>query len=159
MIRLRCREEVYEAQLQESSSGLEVRLDGESFRPQVEEVAPGSYVVRNGSTVESFHGARDQGTLHLFWRGVVYRLEEEREGARSGGARHHEGSLEAPMPGKVIKISVAPGQRVAKGEEVLVVEAMKMENALRSPKEGVVKSIATKVGEMVSPGSVLVEIE
>ncbi|HET8645384.1 MAG TPA: biotin/lipoyl-containing protein, partial [Vicinamibacteria bacterium] len=45
------------------------------------------------------------------------------------------------------------------GEELLVVEAMKMENALRAPRDGTVKSVAAKVGDMVSPGVVLVELE
>jgi biotin carboxyl carrier protein len=63
------------------------------------------------------------------------------------------------MPGKVIKLSVREGQAVAKGDEILVVEAMKMENAIRAPRDGRVTRLAAKVGDMVSPGVVLVEIE
>lgn len=171
MIRLRCREQQHEAVVRESSQGLEVVVDGLASRPDVEEIAPGSFVLRTPGRapggagaeepdrIETFHVARDGDTIHLFWRGVVYRLDEEREGQRGPAARHAEGGLEAPMPGKVIKIAVAPGDAVAKGAEVLVVEAMKMENALRAPKAGVVRSVAVKVGDMVAPGRVLVEIE
>jgi 3-methylcrotonyl-CoA carboxylase alpha subunit len=63
------------------------------------------------------------------------------------------------MPGRVIAVKASPGQRVARGEELVVVESMKMENAIRAPREGTVKSVAAKVGDMVSPGVVLVEME
>jgi 3-methylcrotonyl-CoA carboxylase alpha subunit len=63
------------------------------------------------------------------------------------------------MPGRVIAVKVAPGDTVMKGDELLVVEAMKMENAVRAPREGRVKSVSAQVGDMVSPGVVLVELE
>ena len=63
------------------------------------------------------------------------------------------------MPGKVIAVKVAAGDTVSKGDELLVVEAMKMENAVRAPRDGRVKTVAARVGEMVSPGTVLVELE
>jgi 3-methylcrotonyl-CoA carboxylase alpha subunit len=63
------------------------------------------------------------------------------------------------MPGRVAAVRVAAGQRVAKGEELLVVEAMKMENALRAPRDGVVRAVHVSVGDAVAPGRPLVEIE
>ena len=63
------------------------------------------------------------------------------------------------MPGKVIAVKASPGQTVAKGDEILVVEAMKMENAIRAPRDGTIKSIAVKLGDMVSPGVTLAELE
>jgi biotin carboxyl carrier protein len=63
------------------------------------------------------------------------------------------------MPGKVIAVKKAPGDAVTKGEELLIVEAMKMENAIRAPRDGCVKTVAAKVGDMVAPGVVLVELE
>ena len=63
------------------------------------------------------------------------------------------------MPGKVIAVRVAPGQAVRKGDEMLVIEAMKMENALRAPHDGTVKAVTVRVGDMVSPGTVLVELD
>jgi biotin carboxyl carrier protein len=63
------------------------------------------------------------------------------------------------MPGRVIAVKVAAGQKVARGEELLVVESMKMENAIRAPRAGTVRAVAAKVGDMVGPGAVLVELE
>jgi biotin carboxyl carrier protein len=59
----------------------------------------------------------------------------------------------------VIAIRVEAGQKVAKGEEVLVVEAMKMENAVRAPRAGTVKAVAVRVGDRVSAGTVVAELE
>lgn len=70
-----------------------------------------------------------------------------------------EGGLEAPMPGRVTRVNVAVGDSVRKGQELIVVEAMKMENALNAPVDGMVKSLAVAVGDMVAPGPVLVVIE
>ena len=74
-------------------------------------------------------------------------------------AAKYAGALEAPMPGRVTAVKAEPGQRVERGEELLVVEAMKMENALRAPRGGVVRAVHVTAGEMVAPGRPLVEIE
>jgi geranyl-CoA carboxylase alpha subunit len=56
-------------------------------------------------------------------------------------------------------VNVSVGQRVVKGEELLVVEAMKMENALRAPRDGVVRAVNVSTGDTVAPGRALVELE
>jgi 3-methylcrotonyl-CoA carboxylase alpha subunit len=149
---------IHELAVRGGGQGIEVGLDGRVFRLDVRELAPGTFLLRESERSEVFHCVRDGATVHLFFRGAAYTLREEREGARSV-QRQTGGGLEAPMPGKVIKVNVEPGQSVARGAEILVIEAMKMENALRAPRDGRVKSVAARVGEMVSPGLVLVELE
>ena len=124
----------------------------------VELVAPGIFVWREGTRVETFHCVRDGEVIHLFWRGTAYRIEENGGSPRSAH-RAVSGALEAPMPGRVIAVRVEPGQAVKKGQELLVVEAMKMENALRAPRDGIVKSVAVRPGDMVGSGAVLVDLE
>ena len=133
-------------------------VDVRTGEGEVESLGPGVFVFRQGDRRETFHCVRDGDTVHLFWRGRAYRLEEETERSRASH-RYVGGGLEAPMPGKVIAVKVAPGDTVMKGDELLVVEAMKMENAVRAPREGRVKSVSARVGDMVSPGVVLVELE
>lgn len=159
VIRLRCGGERREVLVQAGRDGVRVSVDGTPFVLAVHEIAPGTFVLRDGIRVETFHCAKDGDSVHLFWQGTAYQLEEEPEAGARAGHRHAAGGLEAPMPGRVIKVSVTPGQRVAKGDEVLVVEAMKMENALRAPRDGTVRSVAARVGQMVSPGVVLVELD
>jgi 3-methylcrotonyl-CoA carboxylase alpha subunit len=156
--RLACGDALHELAVRAGTDGIEVSVDGRGFRLDVRELAPGTFLLREGERSEVFHCVRDGATVHLFFRGIAYTLSEEREGGRAA-QRHAGGGLEAPMPGKVIKLNVEPGQSVARGAEILVIEAMKMENALRAPRDGVVKSVAVKVGESVSPGVVLVELE
>jgi biotin carboxyl carrier protein len=63
------------------------------------------------------------------------------------------------MPGRVVRVEVAVGDTVAPGSVLVVLEAMKMEHTLRSPREGVVKEINRSVGEQVETNDVLIVIE
>jgi acetyl/propionyl-CoA carboxylase alpha subunit len=67
--------------------------------------------------------------------------------------------LKAPMPGLVLDIMVEIGQKIQKGDSLLILEAMKMENVLKSPGEGVVKKVKIEKGAAVNKGQVLLEME
>lgn len=67
--------------------------------------------------------------------------------------------IKAPMPGLILDIMVKQGQAIKKGDPVLVLEAMKMENILKSPGDGTIKSIAAKKGDTVAKSQVLVTFD
>lgn len=69
------------------------------------------------------------------------------------------GSLNAPMPGKVFKIVAKAGDTVKTGQTLLVLEAMKMEHAIKAPADGVVKKILFAEGQLVPAGALLVDME
>ena len=73
--------------------------------------------------------------------------------------QHQEGSLQAPMPGKIIKVLVQEKQSVKKGEVLLIMEAMKMEHKITAPKEGQLNKIFYKEGDRVSQGEDLISME
>jgi biotin carboxyl carrier protein len=73
--------------------------------------------------------------------------------------RHREQSMAAPMPGLVLKISVALGDQVRKGDPLVVLEAMKMEHQIVAARDGRVSAVRCEVGELVQPGVDLVSIE
>jgi biotin carboxyl carrier protein len=120
-------------------------------------VAPG--VVRVG-----------QGTGHVAWiaaagdvrwvylDGVVYEIEVLRAGARRRRGSSH-GSLSAPMPATVVRVDVAPGATVRRGDTLIILEAMKMELPIRAASDGVVTAVHCQPGELVQPGISLVDIE
>lgn len=82
----------------------------------------------------------------------------KRPGADAGGSAAGEAAILAPMPGRVVRLLVSPGDEVAARQPVIVVEAMKMENELRSPRAGTVKDVAVQTGASVEAGRVLVTI-
>ena len=67
--------------------------------------------------------------------------------------------IKAPMPGLILDVSVKPGDTVKEGDYLLVLEAMKMENALTAPRNGVVKAVSIKKGDTVDKGQLLIEME
>ena len=70
-----------------------------------------------------------------------------------------ESEIKAPMPGRVLDIMLSAGSSVVKGDGVLVLEAMKMENVIKSPTDGVIKKIVVPKGQAVEKNEVLVEFE
>ncbi|HEX8449936.1 MAG TPA: biotin/lipoyl-containing protein, partial [Allosphingosinicella sp.] len=76
-----------------------------------------------------------------------------------GGAAALDGALLSPMPGRVIAVEVAEGDRVAKGQKLLTLEAMKMEHSLVAPFDGVVAELAAAQGAQVTEGTLLVRVE
>lgn len=125
--------------------------------PVVRRVAPGTYVVEHDGRRETVWVAGTGRDRWAFWNGTVYRL-----GGRGGAARPEaaaaEPSLGAPMPATVVKVFVSPGDRVEAGETVIVLEAMKMELAIRAPATGTVRAIRCREGELVQPGVPLLEL-
>ncbi len=69
------------------------------------------------------------------------------------------GSIEAPMPGLILEINVKEGQEVNEDDQLLILEAMKMENVITSPRNGVIKSVAVKQGDAVEKKHLLIEFE
>ena len=95
----------------------------------------------------------------VFIDGRVYTVEGKADGPVRRSRIDDPGALTAPMPATVLAINVAPGQRVERNDVVMVLEAMKMELPVRSPRDGVVKAVGCQVGQLVQPGTTLLELE
>jgi 3-methylcrotonyl-CoA carboxylase alpha subunit len=89
--------------------------------------------------------------------GQVTRLDPPVSGRTRGRTASDE--LSAPMPATVVKVLVQPGAVVARGDTLLMLEAMKMELPIRTPRAGVVKTINCQAGELVQPGHQLIILE
>jgi biotin carboxyl carrier protein len=113
-----------------------------------------------------FCGAPPKLEVFLDGNRIPAEILDERQAARRAHASPTAGHgadgvfvLRAPMPGKVVKCLVRSGEEVSQGQGIVVVEAMKMENELRSPRKGVVKAIKVTEGQNVELGVDLVLIE
>ncbi len=105
-----------------------------------------------------------QGEIHLIVGSARYAIDVQdprslrtRRAAGEGEAGPQK--IIAPMPGKILRISVAIGDEVKAGQGIIVMEAMKMQNEMKSPKDGKVQKILTSEGSTVNPGDTLAVIE
>jgi biotin carboxyl carrier protein len=97
----------------------------------------------------------------VFLEGEVFEVElteAEQEPARRRDRSAHD-ALAAPMPATVIRILVDAGQQVARGDTLLLLEAMKMEMPVKAPHDGRITRVRCRPGELVQPGEPLVELE
>jgi acetyl-CoA/propionyl-CoA carboxylase, biotin carboxylase, biotin carboxyl carrier protein len=106
-------------------------------------------------------GDAHDGVLWLSRDGHTWALSAQRavaSSSRAGAAAGGDGVVRAPMPGAVVAVHVAAGQRVAAGQPLAVVEAMKMEHTVTAPADGVVTELTAKVGQQVTMDETLAVI-
>ena len=106
------------------------------------------------------YAVRERAKTWVFIDGRTYVIEPE---SRDASARLHgtddQMALSAPMPATVLAVEVAPGQDVMAGDLLVLLEAMKMEVPIKAPRDGRVKSVGCREGELVQPGIALLELE
>ncbi|MFK7958778.1 MAG: biotin carboxylase N-terminal domain-containing protein [Lysobacterales bacterium] len=104
-------------------------------------------------------GLSEPASVHVAsagWITVVQPIAAERSTVTDAAV---DGTVIAPMPGKIVALKVAAGQSVEEGQELIVMEAMKMELSLKAPASGVVKPLAVSVGAFVEADTCLLELE
>jgi 3-methylcrotonyl-CoA carboxylase alpha subunit len=121
---------------------------------------------RSGGRLESLRIGQERFRIRAARDGervFVWCAGQTREFGRAAIRRRRRGdvtgSLAAPMPGRVGKVLGIPGKQVSQGDVVLVLEAMKMEHAIRAPRDGTVTRIFHGEGDLVEAGEELAEIE
>lgn len=134
-----------------------VSVDGEIYQVDFMPVGDEQVysLVVNGKSVDA-HVYSNEDTWQVIFQGNLFSatVEDEREKrlrAALGGrvAEHEDFHLKAPMPGMVISIPVHEGQMIQKGDVLAVLESMKMQNELRSPRNGKVVRLRVKAGDRV----------
>jgi 3-methylcrotonyl-CoA carboxylase alpha subunit len=106
----------------------------------------------------SVSGFRDEERVVAFYEGQAYEFDLTSRGTPVGHGVH-DGDIEAPMPGRVTAVDVSAGEKVAKGQRLLTLEAMKMEHALTAPFDGTVAELSAAPGQQVTEGQLLVKVE
>ena len=166
----------------------DVLIDGQSYRVELERLDAGAWRARVNGREFILDAVRTQGeALSLIVEGRAYEVERETVamnglgpaivlggrryraevrdprslGSRRAAAAQSEGPrrLLAPMPGKVIRVLAPENTAVEAGAGEVVIEAMKMQNEIKSPKRGVVRKVMVAVGSTVNAGDVLAIVE
>ena len=162
-----------------------VIISGTARRVEIERHANGRVQVRIGGREATLEGSSD-GTSWVDAQGRVFRVDAAPAGkdwlvqvgaaavtaqvededrrllrTRNGVAAQAHGAAEirAPMPGRILRVGVRPGDRVSAGQALVVVEAMKMENELRTDRAGTVRDVWAREGQAVEAGEKLVRID
>src|SRR5579872_4303286 len=156
-------------QIDDSHARLEIHQQGDTYRfrlgdqperqAQLIEVEPGVYsVLLDGRSFEA-HAESGTDCAWITIRGHRFRVavnDPRRWSSRRAGAHGHEREeILAPMPGKVVRLLVEPGQAVERGQGIVVIEAMKMQNEMKSHRAGRVAAIPVRAGETVAAGAIL----
>jgi biotin carboxyl carrier protein len=152
----------YEVQV----SAEDVTVNGEKVDIDLLENDNGATVFRSGGKLHKFILDRSEAQNFLLSNGreLPITVETNRDrllklAASASASGVHHAEIKAAMPGMVIRISAKVGESVKKGEPVLILEAMKMENEVRAPVDGVIREIHASVQESVEKGDVLVVFE
>jgi len=144
-----------------------VSVDGKIYNVDFESVSgqPVFSLIVDGKSHEAYVQEGDE-IWQVLMRGQLYpvKVEDEREkrlraAAGGGVAETGEFHLKAPMPGLVIAIPVTDGQEVKKGQVLLILESMKMQNELKAPRDGKISRIRVKPGESVEQKQALLSVQ
>lgn len=141
-------------------------VNGDDFDVDFHQLSEGGILslLLNNQSLEAIVEERD-GAWEVLIRGELYSVQVQDERAyRLAKARGitaevtGEVSIKSPMPGLIIAVPVEEGQVVSKGDQIIILESMKMENELRSPRDGVVKRLRAKPGDSVEKNQLLATI-
>ena len=156
-----CRVEIEEM----NKSLYRVSVDGNDLVVDANKTGLSSYslIIDNRSFEVDVDVSEDEYRVLVDGRSYHIHLIDERRirlgGVQTGIQLQGRQNVAVPMPGKVIAVLVSEGDRVEKGQGLVIVEAMKMENEVRSPISGEVKEVRAKAGETLEAGAVLVVVE
>jgi len=149
----------------EKKGGLCIVQEGRAvFEAEIRRVSENEFLFLAPGRTAKVYLARDGERRLVSAGGRVFTLTEagrdpDRFGGGEDGPSKADSSIKAPMPGKVIKVCVAEGERVRKNQSLVIVEAMKMENDLRAAAAGVVTKIHVRAGDIVDAAKTLLELE
>ncbi len=157
-------EQTYKLQVDHKDGKYLIKRDGKEFNVDSQPISENCLSLLVDGKAYTVFIAENQGKKYISVQGEQFCIEEAKadSGARSlaeSAALKGVPTIASPMPGKVVKILVAEGDRVKKGQGLVIVEAMKMENEIKSGSGAVVKKINFKEGDLVDAAVPIIELE
>jgi biotin carboxyl carrier protein len=156
--------ETHPVEIEPVAAGYRVTVGREVWEVDARRAGPGlqSLLVDGTSYLVSVSGAGDEFVVGV--GGEIHELRVEEAArftvrTRGGGGGGRSGqTLKAPLPGRITHVAVKPGDSVNRGDTLIVIEAMKMENEFKAAAAGTVSEVHVSAGQAVNPGDVLVVI-
>jgi len=146
-----------------SKSEVTTRLNNKVLSLRHRQAGSNAISLLNDSEQHTVYFAKSGGDIHIFVNGEKFVFKEFSPnsvfGAGAGGTDTGGGLIASPMPGTIIKFLVKEGDEVTVDQGLVIVEAMKMENEIRSTIEGVVKKVNFKAGDNVDVGESIIDLE
>lgn len=153
--------EKYNLELKRDGEKVFAKIDEREYELETSEVEPNVYLFKHNNKIYQVYAA-ENGIVNIGNHQLeVNLIDPKRLRGAAGADGNTDGAAEikTAMPGKVVRILVEIGAEIQKGEGVIVVEAMKMQNEMKAPKDGIIKEIRFSEGTTVNAGDVLVIIE
>ena len=140
-----------------------VEIDGKETELDVKKLSDSQYSVLQGEESHDVAviSSDTQWQSFIGDKKVQFTLKDEKQIRReqsSGGTGEASGDVIAPMPGKVVEVEVKEGDPVTKGQGIIIVEAMKMQNEFKAPIDGIIQSIHVNPGDAIEGGTGMVSI-
>lgn len=151
----------YKVSVKEEKNTFKVLIDGNEVVSEVLLFNKGFMKFSLGSLVHKCVVSTEGSKRSVFIDGMVYRLDTPtvKAAAKKGPKIEAEGDLNSPISGKVVKVMVKEGDEVEAKQDLLILEAMKMEHKIKAPYKGIVKKVNFGVDDRVDIGQLLVDLE
>jgi biotin carboxyl carrier protein len=153
----------FRLEIDRADSGWSCRLDGKKVEIDAILAGPNVLSLRIGNSAHEIRTEHIGDNLHLWVGNKRFAVEVHDPRSLRGRARaiddHGPKKILAPMPGKVVRLLALEGDEIEAGQGILVVEAMKMQNEIKSPKNGRLTKVLVTEGAAVNPGDVLAIVE
>ncbi|HBR97812.1 MAG TPA: 3-methylcrotonyl-CoA carboxylase, partial [Gammaproteobacteria bacterium] len=141
------------------SGEMVVSFDDNTLHVEVIDASADQYRLRCGDELLTMRVLQSERTVTLFREGQTHRFFLPDQLSDLDNAGVAENTILSPMPGKIVSVSVNPGDTLSEGDAVMVMEAMKMEHTLCAPRDGVVAEIPVTEGDQISEGTLMLRME
>lgn len=154
------RDTTHSVTIEKHGDGYTAIMDNKQYSVDEYRLQGNLLVLRLDGILHHVYVAQGKETVHVAVGGEHYSFGSTKGSKTArGAAAENADSVCSPMPGLVVKIPVAAGDRVTAGQTLAIVEAMKMQNELSSPRDGVVKKVYFREGEQVDALQPIVDLE
>jgi biotin carboxyl carrier protein len=155
--------EKYDVEIRRDGDKVFATVDGRSYELEASEPEPNVFLLKHEGRIYEVYVSPGQPSQVRIGSNEFEISIHDPKRLRGSGADHEHGEglaeIRTAMPGKVVRILLKTGTEVKKGDGIIVVEAMKMQNEMKSPKDGIVKEIRASEGITVNAGDILAIIE